>query len=203
MTSRCSLRALWAAPRQMAGRKFPLGADVNRNIDGRAQALELFHRSGPVDVSSDQEGALAPFLEIAAQFGGDGGFADALEAEEHHRYASVVAGEFRLHGPHQLGEFSFADRDEMLCGGHAALASVGTPGAGTDLFALGAVLYAGEKILRNGEVDIGFEKRGTDILQRLVDRFLGEFADTAESLGGGLESLGDGLEQGGSPSEKL
>ena len=36
-----------------------------------------------------------------------------------------------------------------------------------------------------------------DILQRLVDPVLGEFADSAESLGGGLESLGDGLEQGG------
>ncbi len=65
---------------------------------------------------------------------------------------------------------------------------------GQDLLPHGLLPHGGREVLDDGEVDVGLEERGPDLLERLVDVELGQVAFAAQLLEDTLQPVGKGFE---------
>jgi len=194
----------FAGGRADRGRRFALGACVDRDVELFAELLQLQNRGRPVDVCRDQQRPALLALEVARELGRDGGLADALEADEHQRHHTTLAlCELRVDRPHQRRELFFADLHEVLPGGDLDAASARIAHACVDLFAERPLLDGREEVLHHREVDIGFEQRHAHVAQRLIDVLLGQLSHAGELLAGAGESLGQCFEHGFSEARRI
>ena len=128
------------------------------------------------------------------ELGRDGRLTNTLEAGEHDRDDPRALLERRVHRPHQVAEFFFADLDEMLARRDSDLAAGSILDACRDLLAETALFDLREERPRDVEVDVGLQQRHADVAQGIVDALFGEFAHASQTFGRVLESLGDSFE---------
>ena len=136
------------------------------------------------------------FLQVARQLGGNGRLAHTLEADQHQRSHALRLRERGVDRTHQVDQLLLADLDEVLTGCDADQPSGGVAYPRRDFFAERTLLDPGKEVPGDGEIDVGFEQRATDVTQRSVDILCGEFANAAEFFASRSEALGQGFEHG-------
>ncbi len=92
------------------------------------------------------------------QLAGGGRFAAPLQAAQHEDRGAVF-GEAKamIDRPHELDQFAVNDLDDLLAGIERA----------EDILADGFFGDAGDKFVGDRVIDVGFQKRGPDLLQAL------------------------------------
>ena len=178
------------------GSQNPLGVDGE--LEALAQDLELVDGGGAVDVGGDEERVVALLHEEAGELADGGGFAGALEADQHDpgRLALLRAVDARLDGPHHVDQLALADGDEMIDGGDADGLALGL-GLELDDLADGLGLDAIEELLGDVVVDVGLEQRQADVAQGLVDDLGGQLRLPGQPRLGGSKAASQRLEHRG------
>ena len=131
-----------AAP--MAGTSFETRSAVEAELLLLRQDLELVDGGGALDVAADDEGPVAALLEQAAELGGRGGFARAVQADQQHLERALRAqlGGALAEEVHQL---VMDDLDDLLAGRDGL----------QHLLAGGLRLHAFDELARDLEVHVG------------------------------------------------
>ena len=119
---RCRRRRRRSLPAARARARARTARAAPRRARPRARARRSRRRgvwscctaAGPLHVGRHQQRAPALLLEMPRQLRGDGGLADALEAEQQHRDDAVRARERGVHRAHQRRELLLAARHEVL-----------------------------------------------------------------------------------------
>ncbi len=121
---------------------------------------------------------MAAFFEPLGEFSRGGGFAGALQAG-HKDDGGGLGGEFELGGvvAEDVHELVADDFDDLL-GGIERGGDFRPEGLGADVV---------DDLAGDVEVDVGFEERGADPAEGVVDVFVGEGALAAEVFEGALE----------------
>ena len=170
------------------------GLGVDGDIELAAKLLQLRDGGGALHVGGDHARLLALLAEVLRELGGVGRLAGALQADEHddgrrrpgeldlRTLAAILAAE-------HLHQLVVDDADDLLRGGEAA----------QHILADGALLHAGDELLDELEVDIGFEQRLAHLAHGVGDVFFGELALAAEPAKDLVEALLQTLEHRRNP----
>lgn len=156
------------------------------DADFLAEGLKLLDGGGAVGVGGGEEDALALAAQEFGEFGGGGGFAGALQADEHKKARlGAVEGE---RGDRAEGgdEFLMDDFDDLLGGVEG----------GGDFVADGASPDALDEVLDDAEVDIGFEEGQAHFAQGGIDLGFAEAGAAAQVFEDLAEALGEGIKHG-------
>jgi len=127
-------------------------------------------------------------LQPIGELAGSGGLARTLQTG-HQDDSRRLRSEFQLGCifAESLDQFVAEDLDDLLAGRKG----------GHHLRSDGLCPDAVDEVFDYFEVDVGFQKRQTDLLQRLIDIFFGEDGLPAQSLEGALEFFLEVLEHKG------
>ncbi len=140
-------------------------------IDLLAQNFQLLDRSGSVDISRHQQGALSLFAQAQGQLASHCRLACALQAHQHNHCGRLAGKIERGWLAEQIDQFVVDDFDHLLSRGQAV----------HHLDADGSLFDAPDKIFDDFEVYIGFQQGQAHLAQGRVDIGLREF-----SVGGEL-----------------
>ncbi len=154
---------------------------VDRNVELRAERLELVDGGGTIDVARDEPRLPAFALELARELRRGGRLSGTLQPDHHHdgrRHGAELESLAPLaeHG----GELVVDDLDELLAGRDGAQLR------DADRLLLDAL----EELARELEVDVGLEEDATDFAQPFLDVGFGEDAAAAQPREGRFEFLG-------------
>ena len=145
----------------------------HRHIDLSANNLKLLDRSGPIDIISHKERALALFLQHESKLAGRGRLSRSLKTRKHDDGRRIRTDvETALRPTHQRGEFLIDDLDNGLCRRERI----------EHLLPDGSLLDALHKVLDDLEIDVCFQQRHAHLAHRLVHVVLGQLAVPAQLL---------------------
>ena len=133
------------------------------------QDLQLVDGRGALDVAAHDERPVAALLEQAAELGGRGRLARAVQADQQHLERTLRA---QLGGAlaEELHQFVVDDLDDLL-GGRDGL---------EHLLAGGLRLHAFDELAGDLEMHVGGEQGGAHLLEGVRHVLLGELADAAQ-----------------------
>ena len=174
-------RAGDAAPRRLDG-VLRVGPE-DRDLNLRAELLELVDRGGTLQVGRDQPGLPALAAQVQRELGGGRRLARALQAGEQDD-RELAEREARLALTHQLRQLVVDDLHDLLAGSQAL----------QHRLAERLLADAGDEVTDDGEVDVGFEQREPDLAHRTRDRLLVERSLLPEVAEGALQLVGEAVE---------
>ena len=148
-----------------------------RNVDGLGHLRKLFARRGAVDVGRDHDRPVPVRGEPLREFAGGGGFAGALQADDHpHRRRArgeqrlgVLAEQQRQLVAHNLDDLLVGRKLQQHFGAEGFFANVR------------------EQFVDHADVDVAFEQRFADAVERFVHVLLREFSLAAQVLENALQ----------------
>ena len=153
---------------------------MNRNIELPGEDGKLVAGGGAINVYRDELWLFAFFGEELGEFAGGGGFAGALEADDHDDGGRFIREtELGLVSSEQPDELILDDFYDLLGGGKSL----------EDLFALGLFPNVFNEFLDDFEVDVSFEQSDADLLQGRIHVGLGEFSFSAQVFEDSLELI--------------
>ena len=146
---------------------------VDRHADLLAERLELFDGAGALQVGGGEHRLAAAILERERELRGRGRLARTLQAAQHEHDRPVGAlRDLGIDRTHQLAEFFVNDLDDLF----------GRIDAREHVLAERLGFDAGDEIVEDVEVDVGFEEGAADFAQAFLDVLGSEPAATAELL---------------------
>jgi len=150
---------------------FVPGGGENVDVDLAGEGGELLDGRGAHEVAGDEVGSAALGFEPACEFGGGGGFAGAVEANDED---AGGFGEIELGGSaaEEGDEFVLKDFDDLLAGRDAA----------QDVFAEGFFFYPGDEVFGDLVVDVGVEQGQPDFAEGIGDVLFADASLTAKVL---------------------
>jgi len=155
------------------------GAGPDRGADSFRDLGKLFARGGAVDVRGNNERTVAVLRKPFGEFYSGGGFAGALQAEDHPNRRRARSeerlGVLAEHG----GEFVANNLDDLLVRRKLQ----------HDFAADGFRADIGEKFVGHADVDVTFEQRFANFRERGVQVLVSELALSAQILEGALQLL--------------
>ena len=152
----------------------------HRHIDLSANNLKLLDRSGPIDIISHKERALALFLQHESKLAGRGRLSRSLKTRKHDDGRRIRTDvETALRPPHQCGEFLVDDLNDRLCSGEGI----------KHILSDRAFLDAFHKVLDDLEIDIGLEECHAHLAHRIIDIFLCQLAVSAHFFENALQAI--------------
>ena len=171
---------------QLAGRG-ELGVE-DRHLGLSADRAQLLAGGGPLHVGRHQQRVAPAALEPAAELGGRGGLARALQAghQDHARQPRAEHQRARLGAAQHLDHLVAHDAQHGLIGRQAL----------QDVLAHRTGAHALDELLRDAEVDVGLEQGEPDLAKRRVDLGLAEDTLAAEGPEYPLEPFAERLEHG-------
>ena len=148
-----------------------------RHVTGFGDLRELFARRGTIDVGRNHDRPVAVRGKPFGQFAGGGGFAGALQADDHpHR--GRARREQRLGVlAEQQRQLVAHDLDHLLVGRELQ----------QDFGAQRLFADVREQLVGHAHVDVAFEQRFANAGERFVQVLLGEFSLAAQVLENALQ----------------
>ncbi len=157
--------------------------DIHReclDIDLLSQLDELVYSRRPVYIGGHQQGFTPHFSDMDREFRRSCRLAGALQSDQHDRHRRGRGYIERFIGaPEDLAKLIVDDLDELLPGRNAR----------KHIFAHGLFLDLLKEILRDLEIDIGFQKRYPDFTQRVFDVAFCKLAVSPDLLEGRFKSF--------------
>ena len=148
---------------------------------------QLFHGGGPLQVGADEERVATLLLPPQGELGGGGGLAGALQAghEDDRRRPRRVA-ELECLAAEHPDQLLVHGADDLLARGQALGERLGADPEPD------AVAEASG----DGQLDVGLQERGADLLERLVEVRVADAPLAAQAGRDALQAVGEGVEHG-------
>ena len=173
-------------PRAMSTTAVPGRRAVDRDVQGRAEGLELVHGGGSIRVRGDEQRLPALAHDVPGELGGRRGLAGALESHERDDRGRPVQPEGPVAGAQDRGQLVMDDLDDEL--------------AGVDAFqhvlADGPFLDPADEVLDDLVVDVGFQEREADLAHGGIDVGLGDPATAGELAKDIAQAVAECIEHG-------
>src|SRR5207248_9851760 len=142
-----------------------------------AEGYKLVHGGGPVHIRRDQQWGAALLLQEAGQLAAGGGFARAMQADQHDATGAALEFQRRISRAEQLDQLVVNNFDDLL----ARLDAL------NDLLAERFALHPLDEIAHHLEIDVRIQQGQPDLAQGVADVSFGNLAQAAQVLEGALE----------------
>ena len=159
---------------------------VDRDIEGRAEGLELIDGGGSIGVGCHEQRLAALAHDVAGQLGGGGGLAGALEADQRDDRGRPVEAEGPVAGAQDRGQLVMHDLDDELAGVDAL----------QHVLADGPFLDPPDEVLDDLVVDVRFQEGEPDLAHGGVDVGLRDPAAAGELAKDVAQAVAECIEHG-------
>ena len=173
------------------------GNAEDRNLELRAEDVELLDGGGALHVGGDEQRLLLLFFEVARELRARRRLAGALEPDHHDPgRAALREGDGLTLVVHHLLQLVVADLDEEIARGHL-LRLAGLLHPALQRLPDRLLLHAGEEGFDDADLDVRFEQAQADFAERGVDVAVGELGEPGEAIAGLAKAFGERVEHGG------